>query len=1332
MGASAGGLEALQKFFTHMPPDSGMAFVVVQHLDPRHTTMMPELLGKTTLMRVQQVKDETPVEPNNVYVIPPNASLTIEGGVMHVMSPPESKSLRMGIDHLFHSLAEDQGDRAVCILMSGSGTDGTLGLRSVKEHGGMAMAQSPESAKHDSILRSAIGTGMVDHVLTPEEMPARLVEYAGYLRELHEKHSRDALLEEAGDQLTRICTLLRRKTGHDFSRYKTTTLVRRIQRRIQVHQIVSVSAYVDRLRQDPKEAEQLFRDLLIGVTHFFRDPSAFAVLEREVIPRLFDHAGPDGSIRIWTPGCATGEEAYSVAILVREEMLRRDVRPRVQIFGGDIDDEALEFARQARYPEGIAEHVVPERLERFFVKQEHSYQVAKEVREMCIFSTHNLIRDPPFSRMDLIVCRNLLIYLESDLQRHVTNVFHYALRTGGYLFLGPSESVVGPGGLFHTVDKKHRVFTRAETISVPPITLPLPERTAGQAPSRPLGTRVGPPEQRATVSALERVLLDHYAPAWVIVNAQGESVYFSPRTGRFLEPAVGAPSVDIVGMARKGLRLDLRTAIHKAVKTGTTAIHERVTVEVNGDVQQINLVVRPLAELGHDPGLYLVVFQEIGLPRSREEAQKEGSFPDQGDRVEMQQLESELRTTKEHLQASIEEVETSNEELKWSNEELLSTNEELQSANEELHTSQEEMQSVNEELETINAELSKKVDELDAANSDLQNLFQSTQIPTLFLDSALRIKRFTEAATSVFRLIEADVGRPITDIAPRFEGDLVSDFKEVLRTLSTKERQVTLADGSATYLMRVLPYRRPGNVVDGLVLTFLDVTELNRALQQQGRLAAIVESSQDAIVGRSFEGTILTWNAAAEKMFGFAADEALGRPVSIIVPPEAQEQMNDVHERLKRGVGLAPFEGVRLTRDGRRLSVSIAVSPLKDLSGRLIGASTIFRDISELKRVQEALRQEVHEKDQFLALLSHELRNPLAPLRTSLEILRSGTAAAADREKSLLVMDRQLSQLASLVDQLMDAARISSGKILLDREDVDVVELVRAVVEDHGSLLERAGLEVESSFHPKPLVVSADRLRLSQAVGNLLANAAKFTDRGGTVSVSVRDDDGQALVTVADTGIGIEPGMEERIFRPFAQAESSMGRARGGLGLGLALVRALVESHGGTVEARSAGPGRGTAFSVRLPVLAGTRDRSAAAIHDEGALRKEKSKAKRVLVVEDNVDASESLRRLLMLWGHEVEAAADGPTAVERARGFQPEVVLCDLELPGMDGYAVAKAIRAETGLPSPFLIALTGFGQADDRERSLAAGFDRHLVKPADPDQLQKLLDGPAASRRN
>jgi two-component system, chemotaxis family, CheB/CheR fusion protein len=1322
MGASAGGLEAFQKFFSRMPPDSGMAFIVVQHLDPHHATMMPELLRKGTTMAVEQVQDETPVEPDRVYVIPPNATLTIEAGVLRVKAPIEPRGVRMPIDSLFHSLAEDQGHRAVCILFSGTGSDGTLGLRSVKEHGGLAVAQTPESARHDSMLRSAIGTGLVDHVLPPEEMPAKLLEHAAYLCNLEAKGG-GGLFDETGDQLARICGFLRRKTSHDFSRYKTATLVRRIQRRMLVLQIASASDYVERIRQDPREAEQLFRDLLIGVTQFFRDPQAFAELARDVVPQIVRQAGPDGAVRVWTPGCATGEEAYSVAILLKEEEARQEVRPRVQIFAGDIDDEALEFARQARYPEGIAEHVTPDRLRRFFTKENHSYRVAKEIRELCIFSTHNLIKDAPFSRLDLVVCRNVLIYLEADLQRHVASLFHYALRTGGYLFLGPSESVAGPADLFRTIDKKQRIFQRNETITAPPLTFPLPDRALVERPTaRPWVPRTATAGQRDSVAALERILLDHYAPAWVIINAQGESVYFSPRTGKYLEPAVGTPSMDIVSMARKGLRLDLRAAIHKARKTGEPVVHEGVAVETNGDLQQINLIVRPLHEGSDDSGLFLVVFQELGPPKSLKEAKKH-KRSGEGDPL-VEQLESELRMTKDHLQATIEEVETSNEELRSSNEELLSTNEELQSANEELQTSKEELQSVNEELETINAELGKKVEELDVANGDMQNLLQSTQIPTVFLDKELRIKRFTEAATRVFRLIETDVGRPIGDIAHRFETNLIEDLKEVLRTLAPKDHQVRLADQTATYLMRILPYRRMDNVIDGVVLTFLDVTALNRALEQHGRLAAIVESSQDAIVGRTFDGVVTTWNEAATRMFGYTEAEALGRPISVIVPDDGSEELERVHAQLRRGEIVAPFESVRRTRDGRRLAVSVAISPLKDVSGRLIGSSAIFRDISDLKRAQEVLRKEAHYKDQFLALLSHELRNPLAPLRTSLELLRRRGQADEEVERSLDVMERQLSHMTALVDQLMDASRISSGKIVLNREDLDLVGLFRTAVDDYRFLLERAELRLELHLPARPLFARADRTRLTQALGNLLANAAKFTDRGGTITVTlVEAPNGRsAVLTVRDDGVGIEPDVLARLFQPFMQADPTAGRTRGGLGLGLALVRGLVESHGGSVEARSGGRGKGAEFIIRLPLL--TTDERISLPRPEPPDSPKVTRPLRILLVEDNVDAVESLQRLLQLAGHTVETAFDGRTAVEKARAFEPEVVLCDIGLPGdMDGYGVATAIRRHADGKPPYLVALTGFGQQEDRQRTREAGFDWHLTKPAEPDVLQRLL---------
>jgi two-component system CheB/CheR fusion protein len=1183
MGASAGGLEAFQKFFAHMPPDSGMAFVLAQHLDPRHETLLPTLLTRSTSMPVEEARDRTKVQPDHVYVIPPNAVLTVEAGVLRVRRP-RPQGVPTPIDALFQSVATDQGPAGVAIVLSGAGSDGTLGLRAVKEQGGMAMAQAPETATHDSLLRSAIGTGLVDHVLPPEAIPKKLLDYAAFLRD---SKTSSALMEEADSHLSRVYDQLRRSSGHDFTGYKKATVVRRIQRRMQVLQVSSVAAYVDRLRRDREEADALFRDLLIGVTHFFRDPESFDALASEVIPRLIRRAGPLGPLRIWTPGCASGEEAYSVAILVREEMARQDVQLRVQIFAGDIDEEALDQARDGRYPEGIAQHVTPERLARFFHLEGGFYQVSKSIREMCVFSAHSLIRDPPFSRLDLLVCRNLLIYLESDLQRQVATLFHYSLRSGGYLFLGPSESLLSPPDLFRTVDKKHRIFERKESVTRPALTMPAatpPVRTGRFVP------RVATPGQREIVGKLERLLLDSFSPAWVVVNAEGESVYFSPRTGRYLEHPAGHPSIDIVSMARKGLRLDLRTALHKAVSARETVVHENVQVQTGDQVQHLNVIVRPLTELDDDPALYLVVFQELAPPAAPASDGASGRVLDE---EQIAQLEGELRATKEHLQATVEEVETSNEELKSSNEELLSTNEELQSANEELQTSKEEMQSVNEELETINAELNKKIEELDLVNNDLQNLLQNTQIPTLFLDNELRIKRFTDAATTVFSLIPTDAGRPITDITQRFEGELARDLREVLRTLTPRERRVQLADGSATYLMRTLPYRRLDNMIDGLVVAFLDVTRLEAALERSEKLAAIVDSSQDAIVGWTPDGTVTSWNDAATRLLGHSAAEAVGGPLARVVSPEHASEVLERFRTVKEGAVPAPFETVLRAKDNRTLTVSVSISPVRDEAGALTGVASIFRDVTALSIARESLRLEAQHKDDFLSQLGHELRNPLAPLRTCLDVLRA-EPPPKQRESCLQIMDRQLGHLTSLVDQLLDASRISSGKIRLQHENLDLVTVIRETVEDHRALMERTGLTLRTSLTRHPLPIRGDRLRLSQVVANLLGNAAKFTPRGGTVVVTVRGDDGYAALSIRDSGIGIRPESLPRLFQPFAQAANIPQETRTGLGLGLAVVRALVTSHGGTVEATSDGEGFGTELLVRLPLRQPGKKRTAA------------------------------------------------------------------------------------------------------------------------------------------
>ncbi|HEY3568090.1 MAG TPA: CheR family methyltransferase [Thermoanaerobaculia bacterium] len=1326
IGASAGGLDAIRELFRHMPADTGFAFVLIQHLSPRHETLIPELLAPLTPMPVRMVEQETVIHTNHIYVMPPHGTLTIDDCVLYLSRPARpSRGRRSPIDRFFRSLAEDQEDEAVAIVLSGTGTDGVLGLKAVKERGGLTLVQAPETARYDSMPRSAILTGSVDVVAAVERMPAQLVEHQKRLRE---GGSPEQLREEIVGHLGKICAILRRQTGHDFRRYKQSTLVRRVRRRMSESRAASIYAYVDSLSNDHQEVEQLFRDLLISVTHFFRDPEAFALLADKVIPRLFEGKDEDGFVRVWVAGCATGEEAYSLAILLREHAAKLEKPPQIQVFATDIDSQALEAARQALYPEAVAAQISPERLERFFVRHGNMYQVSREIRDLCLFSLHNLIADPPFSRLDLVSCRNVLIYLESELQKKIVALFHYALRPGGYLFLGPSEMVSGQPELFRTLDKKHRLFQSRDTVTRPPFSFPLSER--GRLGIRPIeeAQRRAVPRQLEVARTFEAILLESYAPACVVVHERGDIVYFSPRTGRYLEPPSGTPTVNVLDMARKGLRLDVRTALHKAVNSRVPVVHENVAFELDGQTLRVNVIVRPMPELGEDPGLFMVVFQEVVIPAGDPPPEIEPGAIAADDPM-VRRLEAELRATKDHLQATLEELESSNEELVSSNEELLSMNEELQSANEELQTSKEELQSVNEELETVNAELKKKLEELDRANGDLQNLFQSTRIATVFVDRELRIKKFTPAAVEVFRLIDGDLGRPIADIVPRFPGgDLVKDIREVLRTLEARERQVW-SEGGAWYLQRILPYRTVEDVIDGVVLTYLDITRLKRAEEERERLAAIVDSSEDGIIGKTLEGVITSWNAGAERMYGYSARETVGRSLDLIVPPDQRALMAEVFEQLRRGIKVEPFETARVRKDGQRIDISLTFSPVRDAAGRVVGASGIERDISERRRAEEALRRQTEQlleidrrKDEFLAMLGHELRNPLAPIRNCLHILRSPRLTGDQAERSLVTIERQVLHLTRLVDDLLDIARVSRGKILLRRERLDLVETVRATVDDQRQDLEADGLAIELDLPGGPLWVDGDPTRLSQVVGNVLNNAGKFTEPEGRITVTVRREpaSGTAAVVVRDTGIGMEPELLARVFEPFIQAEPGPDRGRGGLGLGLALVKALLELHGGSVEAESPGPGRGTEVVMRLPMAAGT---------EEGAMAEESAAAapertRRCLVIEDNVDAAESLALLLQLSGHEADVAFDGASGVEKARSFRPDVVLCDIGLPGgLDGYGVARAFRSDPALKSAFLIALTGYGQEEDRRRALEAGFDAHLTKPADIEELKRML---------
>jgi two-component system CheB/CheR fusion protein len=838
IGASAGGLQALEHFFRNTPPDTGLAFIVVTHLPRDRESVLCDILQRYTAMSVSVAGDGQVIEANHLYCNPPDHIVTVENRTLR-LRPRMSSAQHKPIDVFLGSLAEDCGPAAIGVVLSGSGTDGALGMKGIKERGGFTLAQGSDGTvpQHPDMPEAAIAADVVDLVLSVEEMGARLADYAvRYPQGLDDADEADdaapAML--SGDDA--IYEILLQRVGHDFSGYKQRTFQRRVRRRMQVTQMDELEDYVALLRSDPNEVNHLFRDLLIGVTNFFRDRDAFAILEQEVIPKLFEGKGVNDTVRICVPGCATGEEVYSIGILVREYLEKLRPGPKVQIFATDIDESALGVARAARYPATLMDNVDPERLKRHFTGDDASYAVAKEIRELCVFSPHSVLRDPPFSRMDLISCRNLLIYLGSDFQSQVIPVFHFALRPRGYLFLGTSENVSQHGGLFAPIDKKQRIFQRRDHV-VTPLRLP-----ALGHPSRTIPTAADLRREPAGLAAnlrraVDTWVMERFAPAHVVVDREGDILHYSPRTGKYLKPASGMPNRQLLGMARRGLRLDLRSAFREAVEWRRRVERFSISVEFDERVQKIDLTIEPLSQTDSDP-LFLVVFRDVGLPVGpiELETQRRQLGTDEGT---IDRLEHELRDSRERLQGTIEEYETAVEELKSSNEELQSVNEELQSTNEELETSKEELQSLNEELHTVNSELNAKVDEVGRANADLSNIFESTRIATVFLDQNLVIRTFTPAVTDIFNLISTDRGRPLTDIASTLEdGDLRRDVRAVFERGEIIERRVRRADGKASYLMRILPYRAESNVIEGVIVTFIDVTTL---VEAESHLRTLVE-----------------------------------------------------------------------------------------------------------------------------------------------------------------------------------------------------------------------------------------------------------------------------------------------------------------------------------------------------------------------------------------------------------------------------------------------------------------------------------------------------------
>ena len=1057
IGASAGGLAAFKKFFEHMPPDTGSAFVLVQHLDPQHKSLLVDLLRPQMTMPVVEASDGTVVAENCVYIIPRNATLTIKKGVLHVVTPAPERALRRPIDTFFASLAVDQGERAVAIVLSGVGSDGSLGVKSIKEHGGLTLAQAEVEADDEAMRGmpwSAAATGSVDFVLPIEAMPAKLTGYQRHLNVVSERKNGDGVQSDAAEHLSQVVALLRIRTGHDFGGYKASTLGRRIQRRMQVFQINDITSYLERLRAEPDELDLLFQEILVGVTEFFRDPDAFDALAA-VMRKLIADKGPDNHVRIWVPGCSTGEEVYSVAIMMREAKDAKTA-PEVAIFGTDIDPKAVTSARAGLYhklPPGLSQA----RFERWFSKEGDEYRPARELRDLCVFSVHNLIKDPPFSKLDLICCRNLLIYFDAGLQHRVAQIFHYALRPGGYLFLGPSESVTRDAKLFAVVDKKHRILQRLDTVASLPL---VSAGDASSAPNEPTGVRSSVSD--TAVDKRVRRALEPYSPAYFVIEAGNEIIRFSgAETRHYLEPSSGPPSFNLFALLRTDLRQRVREALQEARARHSSVVRENLIFSIDGQNRPGTLIVEPIGDR-REAGPWIVAFRDTGQSSTTASASK----PPVGN-TDVEALEQELRETRARLQVSISDLELHMEEARSATEEYQSVNEELQSANEELETAKEEMQSVNEELQTVNAELLSKNDTLIQLNGDLQNLMDSTQIAVVFLDQELRIKNFTPAIAQIFPLRAADRGRPLIQIVSNLiDVDMATDLSTVQRTLAMIEREVKIEhDGKKlTLLMHIRPYLTVDNRIDGAVITFVDINKIALAAGTEvARYQALSHASEDAIVSMSIEGVISAWSAAAERTFGYTSAEIIGHHISILVPEGLEHEQQGLLERVRHGEKVTFSDSVRRRKDGSHVHVAISAAPILSPEKIPIGISKTIHDITKHRSALLISRE-----------FAHRTKNLLALVLATMTQTAQRSMSVEDFTKRFEERLRAMSQAHNLL-------------LAGDWRGAAVADLVRESLKPF--LVDQAGLKM----HGPDTFLKADAAQtMSLVLHELATNAAKF------------------------------------------------------------------------------------------------------------------------------------------------------------------------------------------------------------------------------------------------
>ncbi len=1303
MGASAGGLEALEQFFRKAPTDLGICYVVVQHLSPDYESLMDKLLSRETSMPVRLIEDGTQLTSNAIYLLPPKKEVILSDSRLLLAERSVGRDVTFPIDSFFRSLAQDAGPRAIAVVLSGTGSDGSRGICDVHRAGGYVMVQNDITAKFDGMPRSACATGIVDTVLAPGDMGAAI---AGHVESpLAAALVSSAATENSLDQPTyAVLSLLKKSYEIDFNFYKTSTLSRRIERRVMLSGSQDVPEYTRRLRNDAQELNALYRDLLIGVTAFFRDREVFERLELDVIPALLSKLIDQQELRAWVVGGATGEEAYSLAILLAEASEAIGVPGRIKVFASDVHQESLDYAGRGVYPEEALSGLTTEQRQKYFVEKIDGCHASAELRKMVVFVHHNVITNAPFTNLDLICCRNLFVYFTAATQRKVLSLFHFGMKTGGALCLGLGESASELEHEFEPIDEKLRIYRKHRDVSLP-ASLRMPFLTAPAAmtvATNPAVKAAVLTPTRDLLTAYDK-LLAQFMPPSVLLSPNNELLHTFGDASRFLRIPAGRPSQDVLDLVDPALRTAVSAAVRRASTDEAAATH----AELQGDEKTPPLVVKITADqLDDADNRTLVIFEvEEKSPAARQTVEID---VEQISSEEYESLERELQRTKDDLQSTLEESQTTTEELQATNEQLTASNEELQSTNEELH-------SVNEELYTVNAEHQRKIDELTELTDDMDNLLNSTNIHTIFLDRELSIRRFTPGIADTFNLIPQDVGRRINDFTHniRYRG-LVDSLKQVLETSQDFEQEVVDKNDN-WYLLRILPYLTRGQV-DGAVVTLINITSLKQAESKLAELSEIVEHSDDAIFRQDVDGTVRTWNRGAERLFGIKAPKVLGNHVSMLGLECCDLEFEQMLGLVVSGQSLDHVEARRVRSQDQVNDLALSISPIRDASGRVIGASTIARDVTKQKQAEAEVLEAVRRRDEFLAMLSHELRNPLAAVLNATDLLSEAGGEAAFTDEAKSVIEHNVRHVARILDDLLDVSRITNDKIKLHREVVDLSSLMIDVVEcvQHRIDAKRQELHVENP--EQAIYVEGDVGRLQQMQVNLLVNASKYTGEGGRIEYAIEADGDEAIVSIRDTGVGIAPELLDRIFEPFVQAEQTLDRAQGGMGLGLTLVSKVAEAHGGTVLVQSDGMKHGSTFTIRLPA---TTKRPRQKVESQLA----QVDGMRLYIVEDNDGVRTMLARTMELKGFCVETAANGRAALEAIDAFGPSVAVVDIGLPDLNGYEVAKELRRRATHQHLLLVALTGYGREQDREKALAAGFDIHLVKPLDPNELLRAV---------